>query len=209
MAKVKTIPSFKIEKYYWNKNINVVIGLDEVGRGAFAGPITAAGVFFKPNFTHDKLIEIRDSKKLSAKKREELSKFIKENSTWAIESVELDFINKNGIGKANQLVFRKVLSSLLPKKEKYFILADGFDMKIGNQKGIIRGDNVSISIASASILAKVHRDNLMHELANKYPVYGFETNVGYGTLSHRQAIAQHGICKLHRTSFNLEKFYKN
>jgi len=204
----KTIPpSFKIEQYYWNKEINIVIGLDEVGRGAFAGPITAAGVIYKPDFKHEKLYEIRDSKKLSAKKREELSEFIKENSTWNIESVDLDIINKKGIGAANQLVFRKVLSKLLPRNEKYFILADGFDLKIGNQRGIIQGDNISLSIASASILAKVFRDDLMHKLASKYPVYGFDTNVGYGTLSHRQAIAKHGICKIHRTSFNLAKFF--
>lgn len=180
--------------------------MDEVGRGAFAGPITAAGVIFKPRFKHEKLSKIRDSKKLSAKNREELSIFIKENSMWAIESVELDFINKNGIGLANQLVFRKVLSKLLPRNEKYFILVDGFDMGIGNHKGILKGDSISLSIASASILAKVHRDKFMHELASSYPNYGFDTNVGYGTLAHRQAIAKYGFCDLHRTSFNLVKF---
>lgn len=201
-----TKPSFKIEQYYWNRKIGVVIGLDEVGRGAFAGPITAAGVIFKPNFKHDKLTEIKDSKKLSAKKREELSVFIKENSTWSIASVDLDIINKRGIGVANQLVFRKVLSKLLPKSEKYFILADGFDMGIGNQKGIIRGDSISLSIASASIIAKVHRDNFMHNLALRYPLYGFDTNVGYGTLKHRTAIAKHGLCEIHRTSFELSKY---
>ena len=202
----KILPSFKIESYYWKQSINVVIGLDEVGRGAFAGPITAAGVIYEPNFKHEKLLEIRDSKKLSAKKRESLSEFIKENSKWSIESVDLNIINKKGIGAANQLVFRKVLSKLLPRNEKYFILTDGFDLRIGNQKGIIRGDNLSISIASASILAKVYRDKFMHELASKYPLYGFETNVGYGTLNHRQAITKHGICELHRTSFNLDKY---
>ena len=199
-------PSFKVEQYYWNRNINKVIGMDEVGRGAFAGPIIAAGVIYSPHFTHELLSEIRDSKKLSAKRREELSIFIKENSKWSIESVELDFINKEGIGAANQKVFRKVLSKLIPKREKYFILVDGFDMRIGNQKGILKGDSISLSIASASILAKVYRDKIMHDHASKYPVYGFDTNVGYGTLKHREAINKYGLCELHRTSFNLDKF---
>lgn len=203
---MKITPSFKIENYYWSKNISTVIGMDEVGRGAFAGPITGAGVIFKPNFKHEKLYEIRDSKKLSAKKRNELSLFIKQNCNWAIESVELDYINKNGIGKANQLVFRKVLSRLLPRNDKYFILVDGFDLGIGNQKGILRGDSISLSIASASILAKVYRDNFMHEIALTHPNYGFDTNVGYGTLKHREAIAKFGLCNLHRTSFNLDKY---
>jgi ribonuclease HII len=206
MAMKKTPPSFKIEKFYWNKDIEIVIGMDEVGRGAFAGPIVAAGVIFPREFKADFLSQIYDSKQVSPKLRIELSKFIKENSMWAIESVELDYINKHGIGMANQLVFRKVLSKLLPKNEKYFILSDGFNMKIGNQKGIIRGDSISLTIASASILAKVYRDDLMHEYAKDYPLYGFDTNVGYGTLKHREAINKHGLCELHRTSFNLNKF---
>lgn len=204
----KTKPSFKEESYYWSFGINHVIGLDEVGRGAFAGPIVAAGVIFKPNFQHEFLEKVNDSKLLSPKLREELSILIKENSIWTIESVELDFINKFGIGQANYEVLSKVLLQLISKikTDNYFAIVDGFDLNIKKQKAIIRGDTLSLSIASASIIAKVYRDNLMKNLAVKFPNYGFEKNVGYGTKSHRDAIGKHGLCKLHRTSFDLNKF---
>ena len=203
MVLQKTKPSFKIENKHWDLGIQDVIGIDEVGRGAFAGPITAAGVIFKPHFTHEKLTEIRDSKKLSPKKREELSIFIKENSIWAIESVDIEHINKYGIGSANQKVIRKVLSKLMPRSSNYFILIDGFDLGIPRQQGIVNGDNLSISIASASIIAKVYRDKIMCDLAKEFPEYAFDKNKGYGTLQHRNAIKIYKLSKIHRTSFNI------
>ena len=151
MANKKTIPSFKEENICWDMGITTVIGLDEVGRGAFAGPITAAGVIYKSDFTHDLLKEIKDSKKLTPKKRENLAIFIKNNSIWVLESVSIEFINKYGIGEANKEVFRKVLRKLTVLDRNYFILIDGFDLKIPNCKSIINGDNISLSIASASV----------------------------------------------------------
>lgn len=196
-------PTFSEEQNFWNLNIKHVIGLDEVGRGAFAGPIVAAGVIFKPNFRHDFLNLVNDSKLIKPKLREELSELIKENSVWEIASVELDFINKFGIGKANFEVFKKVLSNLIIKlkSEKYFILVDGFDLKIPNHKAIIKGDQKSLSIASASIIAKVYRDNLMTEASNLFPNYNFEQNKGYGTLAHRNALKTYGATNFHRTAF--------
>lgn len=196
-------PSFKEEEYYWSRGINHIFGLDEVGRGAFAGPIVAAGVIFKPYFKHDFLDKVNDSKLVKPKIREELSEFIKTNSNWVIESVDLEFINKFGIGKANYEVFRKVLESLISKlkSEKYFVLVDGFDLKIPNQKAIIKGDQKSLSIAAASIIAKVHRDNLMKEASNLFPNYNFAQNKGYGTLAHRNALKIHGLSRLHRIDF--------
>ncbi|MBP9716940.1 MAG: ribonuclease HII [Candidatus Levybacteria bacterium] len=201
--KLKTKPSFEEEICYWNSNISHVIGLDEVGRGAFAGPIVAAGVIFKPNFKHDFLDKVNDSKLVKPKLREELSELIKANSVWEIASVELDFINKFGIGKANLEVFKKVLNSLILKlkSEKYFVLVDGFDLKIPNQKPIIKGDQKSLSIAAASIIAKVYRDNLMREAGKLFPNYLFEENKGYGTLAHRNALRIHGLSTLHRIDF--------
>lgn len=204
--KILTKPTFSEEIYYWEQGIQTVIGLDEVGRGAFAGPIVAAGVIFRPNFKHDFLNKVNDSKLLKPKIREELSELIKANSNWVIESVDLDFINKFGIGKANLEVFKRVLSKLLTDFPNYFILVDGFDLKIANQKAIIKGDSKSLSIAAASIIAKVHRDNLMKGLAIKFPNYDFDKNVGYGTKSHRDAIKKFGLCELHRTSFDMSKF---
>lgn len=203
-----TKPSFKEESYYWNFGINNVIGLDEVGRGAFAGPIVAAGVIYNPNFYHEFLERVNDSKLLKSQLREDLSTKIKENSIWTIESIDLDFINKYGIGRANYEVLSKVFKSLVSKidSENYFAIVDGFDLKVKKQKAIIRGDSISLSIASASIIAKDYRDKLMKEISNKFPCYGFDSNVGYGTKSHREAINKYGLCELHRKSFNLDKF---
>ena len=199
--KILNRPTFSEEQNFWNLDIKHVIGLDEVGRGAFAGPIVAAGVIFKPNFKHEFLDLVNDSKQVKPKLREELSELIKANSIWAIEAVDLDFINKFGIGKANFEVFRKVLGKLLTNLPNHFILVDGFDLKIPNQKAIIKGDQKSLSIAAASIIAKVHRDNFMKEAGKLYPNYLFEENKGYGTLKHRNALKIHGLSSLHRIDF--------
>lgn len=205
--KTLTKPTFSEELILWNSKIEHVIGLDEVGRGAFAGPIVAAGVIFKPGFKHELLDKVNDSKLVKPKLREELSVFIKANSIWAIESVDIEFINKYGIGKANNAVFRKVLKTMLKNFNdlNHFILIDGFKIKhpayFKNQKAIVKGDQKSLSIAAASIIAKVYRDNLMKEASKIYPNYNFAKNKGYGTLEHRNALKIHGISKFHRISF--------
>ncbi len=199
----KTKPSFNEENYYWKFGIDHVFGLDEVGRGAFAGPIVAAGVIYKPSFKHEFLEKVNDSKLLKPKLREELSLFIKENSIWTIELVDLDFINKFGIGKANYEVLSKVFLSLIDKikSENYFAIVDGFDLKIKKQKAIIRGDQISLSIASASIIAKVYRDELMTKAHILFPDYNFAQNKGYGTLAHRNALKKFGASRFHRSAF--------
>ena len=202
-------PSFKEEAKLWSSNIDYVIGLDEVGRGAFAGPIVAAGVVYKPNFKHKFLDKVNDSKLLKPKLREELAELIKLHSLfYEIQSVDISFINKYGIGKANIAVFRKVLKSMLKNFNdlNHFILIDGFHGKylpggIRKQKAIIKGDQKSLSIASASIIAKVYRDNLMRKASNIYPNYNFKQNKGYGTLEHRLALRAFGISNYHRTAF--------
>lgn len=201
-------PSFKEEEAYWKNGILNVIGLDEVGRGAFAGPIVAAGVIYKPNFNHLFLGKVNDSKLLKPKIREELSEIIKANSIWTIEEVNIDFINMFGIGKANTEVLKKVILKLVSilKSDNYFAIVDGFDLKIKKQRAIVKGDSISLSIASASIIAKVYRDNLMRNLHLKYPEYNFFENKGYGTKFHRSALKKYGLSKIHRASFNLNKY---
>ncbi len=214
MAMKMNKPTFLEEKRLWREGIEHVIGIDEVGRGAFAGPIVAAGVIYKPDFKHPFLGNVNDSKLLKPKFREELAELIKQYSLfYTIESIETKYINKHGIGKANTAVFRKVLKSMLKNFNdlNHFILIDGFHCKylpggIKKQKAIIKGDRKSLSIASASIIAKVYRDNLMREASNAYPNYNFEQNKGYGTKLHRDYIKIYGLCKIHRSSFNLEKF---
>lgn len=213
-------PNFKYEKELWKKDIKYVIGVDELGRGAFAGPIVAAGVVFPQiKRTTEKLSflkEINDSKLLKPGIRRRLAKRIKNHSVfWTIEEVNIQTINKIGIERANKMAFRKVVRNLLSQigvSEEFFLLSDGYPVKnikkigLSKQLGIIGGDKKSITIAAASIIAKVYRDNLMQELGIIYPSYNFSKNKGYGTKSHQEALRNFGLSKAHRKSFNLNKF---
>lgn len=226
-----TRPTFDEEKKLWKKGYTV-IGIDEVGRGAFAGPVVAAAVVFSirhpealakgsheillGQLTHqnDNII-IDDSKRLNPKQRRDAAIWIKKNClSFSVAEVGLSTINKHGIGIATQIAFRKTLNLLRfddsnHRSKKRFVLIDGFHVKylkgfgLKNQKAIIKGDQKSISIAAASVIAKVYRDNLMIKLHKRYPLYGFAKHKGYGTKKHQEAIKKLGLSKLHRTSFNL------
>lgn len=211
------MPDFEEEKKLWKKDFKYVIGVDEVGRGAFAGPVTVAAVVFESESVEINSLGINDSKLLTPLKRQKLSKPIKDRCiAYSIVTIGVSTINKIGIGKATNMAFRKsiddVISKLKAKEEKVYLLADGFHIKhikqigLKNQKAIIKGDRKSISIAAASIIAKVHRDNLMKKLSKKYPQYGFAKHKGYGTKFHQEAIKKHGLSRVHRKSFNLSKF---
>ncbi len=200
------LPTFEHERKYWDAGIQHVAGVDEVGRGCFAGPVVAAAVVLPSNFkATDK---INDSKKLSAKVRKELSAIIKEHAlSYSIAEISVPVINKIGVGKAAQMAFTQAVKNL--KHEPQHILMDAFliqSITPKMQTPIIKGDSISISIAAASIIAKVYRDELMEKLHSQYEKYDFFTNKGYGTKKHREAIKQFGLCDLHRTSFNLSKF---
>ena len=208
---MKKFPDFAFETPYWNNGFTV-IGIDEVGRGAFAGPLTVAGVVFNPDLSlKDKKyllsLGINDSKKLTPKKRENLAKIIKkEYLHYSISFIDVSIINKVGIGKATILGMEEVVNSINNKQKtrKSFLLIDAYEIpgvSKDMQKGIIRGDNLSISIASASIIAKVERDKLMVELSIKNSQYGWEHNKGYGTLKHREAIKKAGMTPHHRLDF--------
>ncbi len=190
------------------KNFDSVFGIDEVGRGSFAGPLVASSVYFAKEYDWFKYIN--DSKLLAAKKREELAKLIKDNSIYFTEEIGVEIINKIGIGKANKLIFEHLITRIKNKfkDKKIYFLIDGnnFDFKIKNIEFITKGDNKHISIAAASIIAKVFRDNLMEKLDKKYPNYSFTKNKGYGTRIHRDALKKYGLSSMHRTSFNLDKY---
>ncbi len=200
------LPTLRFEKKLWKQGFNLVAGIDEVGRGSFAGPVVAASVVFSPDCIIPK--GIADSKLLSPKIREKLAVKIKSQALyWAISQVSVGVINIVGIGKATQIAFRKVVKNLRVKPD--FLLIDAFYIKRLNRKkqlAVKNGDKISTSIAAASIIAKVYRDNLMKKLHLKYPNYGFSRHKGYGTKLHQEAIRVHGLSKLHRASFNLEKF---
>ena len=205
MTKTNKNPSFKFEQLLWQKGYKQIVGLDEVGRGSFAGPLVAAAVILPRSF---KINGIKDSKLLSPQKREILSKYIIENALfYSISEVSVEYINKFGVGMATLRAFLNCLKKLDQKFD--FVLVDGFMIKTFDktmQKGIIHGDRFSVSIAAASIVAKVYRDNLMVKLHESYPLYDFAKNKGYGTKDHRDALKKSGLCKIHRTSFDLAKF---
>ena len=200
------IPTLDLEKSLWKKGYSLVCGIDEVGRGCFAGPVCAGAVVLPKNCG---LIDgIADSKLLSPEKREKLDKLIREQAIcWAVSEISVSVINKIGIGKATQMAFRKSIKMLSKKTD--FVLVDAFYITHLNRKkqmAVKEGDAICASISAASIIAKVYRDKLMEKLHKKYPKYGFKKHKGYGTKKHCEAIKEHGLCRLHRTSFNLDKF---
>jgi ribonuclease HII len=177
-------------------------GVDEAGRGCYAGPVFAAAVILPTNFFHPLL---NDSKQLNEKKRDLLRPIIeKESISFAVgmvSNVEIDSIN---ILQASFKAMHLAIAAL-PKKPD-FLLIDGNRFKqyasIPHQC-IVKGDGIYASIAAASILAKTYRDEFMHKAHADFPHYGWNCNKGYGTAQHRQAIEAHGLCDLHRRSFNI------
>ncbi|MBP6882133.1 MAG: ribonuclease HII [Candidatus Levybacteria bacterium] len=209
---MKVLPTFSYELDAWGKGWQAVAGLDEVGRGAFAGPVVTAAVIFSPHykFKNSLLNSIDDSKRLSAQKREALADLIKQEALcYSTTEVSLCVINEVGIGKAAQKSFQNSAQDLCHAYD--FLLTDAFPVEgidRSIQIPIVHGDRLSISIAAASILAKVFRDREMATLHSKFPEYGFDTNMGYGTAYHRKQITQFGLSPAHRTSFNLQRYSK-
>lgn len=179
-------------------------GVDEVGRGPLAGPIVAAAVILDLNDIEGKnlILKINDSKKLSPKTRNEISEQIKEKAiSYCIVQLNNSDIDKKGIAWCNNEVLKRAAENLKVKPD--LVLSDGYGIKNCKTKNkyIIKGDAKSASIACASIIAKVYRDNIMKEYAKIYPEYGFDKNVGYGTKDHIEAIKKYGYTPIHRISF--------
>ena len=183
---VMKFPNLKFEKELWHKGFKYVCGLDEVGRGSWAGPVVAAAVIFphQKGLTLWRLLrrhKIRDSKQLAPKQRESLDKFIRENCLgYSICETSVKTINREGIVKAAQRTFRKCLKEIKPQPD--FVLVDAFYIKYlakKNQKPIIKGDQKSVTIAAASIIAKVYRDNLMVKLHEEDSRNSFDLHKGY------------------------------
>ena len=224
------LPDYSFEKPLWKKDY-LVFGVDEVGRGALAGPVVSGVVaFFPPSiqkqFSDLKIpnfenLGINDSKKISQLKREHFSKIIKKYSLcWGVGATSPGMIDKKGIVWATQRSMRQAVKNAQERlvsrlagefwQLNSFLLIDAFHVKyvpkigLKNQKPIIKGDEKSISIAAASIIAKVYRDNLMVELsikASRWGMYGWEKNKGYGTKYHREMIEARGLSRQHRKSF--------
>ncbi len=245
-------PNFNFEKKLWKKGFRFVAGVDEVGRGCFAGPVVAAAVAFAPNSKFQfpisneqgEKIVVNDSKKLSSSQREKADYWIKENAlSFGIGEASVALINKLGMSKATQIAFRRAVSKanlkLRTKKGRQidYLLLDAFYVPFirglpkqrgkklkgsktfkdgltklnskARQLAIIDGDERSLSISAASIIAKVYRDKLMETIGKRRPYqrYDFIHNKGYGTKKHQDAIRKYGISRFHRSKF-VETFLK-
>ena len=181
---------------------NAIAGVDEAGRGPLSGPVVAAAVILPSGYTNG---EIRDSKKLTPRKRETLYKIIGDDAiSIGLGVIEASVIDRINILQATLAAMKIAVSNLSPQPD--YILIDG----INNinipipQKTIIRGDSLSVSVAAASIIAKVSRDQIMDRYHVLYPQYNFLKNKGYGTREHREAVKKHGRCKIHRRSFKIK-----
>ena len=193
-----------IEKEYFESGIELICGVDEAGRGPLAGPVCAAAVILPP---YADIPGLNDSKKLSDKKRRELFPVIKELAlAYSIVFVDHKIIDEINILQATLSAMDQAISQLKVKPK--LALIDGNRAKdFGIPcKTVVHGDSLSASIAAASVLAKVARDDLMLQLAGEYPQYGFDIHKGYGTKAHYDALREHGASPVHRMSF-LKKFY--
>jgi len=178
----------------------ITAGVDEVGRGSLIGPVYAAAVILNNSIDKKKL---KDSKKISKINRENLEKYIKKNSYWAIGSASLLEIEKLNILNASLLAMKRAVKKL--KKKPTLVLIDGNkvpEIKNYKLKSVIKGDQKISEISAASIIAKVSRDRLIKNLSKKFKKYNWGKNVGYGTKDHITAIKKYGITKFHRKTFN-------
>lgn len=180
------------------KGYKYIAGVDEVGRGPLAGPVYAAAVILdlsKP------IYNIKDSKKLSEKKRLEISDKIKETAVaYSIAFATAEEIDKYNILNATKLAMKRAIENLTIKPD--ILLIDAVDLDINiDRLPIVKGDDLSVSIGAASIIAKVERDLYMDKISQKYPFYSFEKNKGYGTKEHIEALKKYGPCEIHRRTF--------
>lgn len=198
-----TLPTLEYEQKLWESGVQHVVGIDEVGRGALAGPVVTAAVVF--DSLHVPIVGIRDSKTLSKLQKNHLEKIIQDNcSFYAIGEASPSEIDSIGIVAATALAMERALQKIAIVEH---VLIDGLPFKekqlLAKYKKsfIVKGDSKSYSIAAASILAKVYRDKYMEQLAQDHPSYAWQKNVGYGTRQHIASINEHGTTTHHRLSF--------
>ncbi len=192
---------YKYEKELWNKGIEYIGGVDEVGRGPLVGPVVTACVVLSKDF---KLDGLTDSKKLTEKKREEYYEYIVNNCVaYGIGECSPEEIDKYNILEATKIAMKRAIDKVNGKIKLDYVLIDGnmkfdFDYKY---ESIVKGDAKSISIAAASVVAKVTRDRMLIELDKKYPMYGFKDHKGYPTKKHIDAVMKYGIIDGYRKTF--------
>ena len=197
-------PTLTFERRLWAEGFKVIAGIDEAGRGAWAGPVVAAAVIFEPNVTHhlDPLGLVRDSKLLSPRQRDRCYDVILEMAAfWGVGAVSSEEIDARGIMVATREAMRLAVEKLAIPADYLLIDAVPLPALPVPQRAIIKGDRLSLSIAAASILAKVTRDRWMRDLDGIWPGYGFAAHKGYGTAMHQAALARLGATQIHRHSY--------
>ncbi len=188
----------EIEREHWQDGELLIAGMDEAGRGPLAGPVVAACVIMPPN---DLILGVDDSKKLTEKRRDELFSAILEKCVaYSVGIVGQETIDSVNILNATRLAFMQALDGMAVKPEQVYTDAMPLDCDIPCTS-MVKGDARMYSIAAASIIAKVTRDNIMKKYAQEYPQYGFEQHKGYGTKAHYEAIEKCGVLDIHRRSF--------
>lgn len=200
-------PTFAAEAVLWRQGLRFVAGVDEVGRGPLAGPVAAGAVILppgvRPSGPYRWLTQVRDSKRLTPRAREELAAFIHQTALGAaVAFVSHTAIDRMGIAEATRQAMLAAISQLPARPDHLLIDALRLPACSLNQTPIIAGDSISLSIACASIIAKVARDRLMVECHTIYPGYGFAAHKGYATPDHLYALHRLGPCPLHRRSFS-------
>ena len=197
---------YKYERELYDKGLNLIGGVDEVGRGPLIGSVVAACVVLPKDFV---LEGLTDSKKLSEKKRDLFYDIIKEKAiAIGIGIVDEKKIDEVNIYEATKIAMKEAIKNTNIKLDHVLIDAMPLDIDVPTTS-IIKGDAKSISIAAASVIAKVTRDRMMYELDKKYPMYDLKNNKGYGTKKHIEAIEKYGITKYHRVTFKPVTYYKD
>jgi ribonuclease HII len=195
-------PTYELEGRARSKGARFVVGVDEAGRGPGAGPVVAAAVHIPDEVAPQFVDTVNDSKKMTAKKRDELFPLIKKYCNYGVQAIDAEIIDEINILEATKLAMKSAIEQI----EYYdYILIDGTvnltDHVFCRQEQVIKGDAKSISIAAASIIAKVTRDRIMEDLHIIYPIYGWDRNKGYLTKEHMEAIKTYGITDFHRATF--------
>ena len=200
------IDLLKYEKELYDQGITLIGGVDEVGRGPLVGPVVTACVVLPVGY---KLEGLTDSKKLTKKQREKFFDIIKQDAiAIGIGQKDEDVIDKVNIYEATKLAMKDAIKEVQKKVILEHVLIDAMKLDLDiPSTSIIKGDQKSISISAASVIAKVTRDRMLDELDKKYPMYGFKDNAGYGTKKHIEAIKEYGIIKEHRKTFKPVCFY--
>jgi ribonuclease HII len=199
------IPTLTYERALWREGVTSMAGVDEVGRGALAGPLTAAAVILPPADQIERDAGfwscVRDSKTISGARRSELAAgIIGRCRAWGVAAIEVSELDQLGVSAANRIAMERAIMAL--DTEPDLLLIDAMTVDTGlPQMGIIDGDALSLSIAAASIIAKVARDTVMVEHDPTWPVFGFARHKGYGVATHLAALREHGPCPIHRRCF--------